>query len=59
MDFVDLMDLMDIMDFMDFMDLISAFYMDLDWIWICELVENGLWIGLDCDFNPSGTTGWN
>ena len=32
---------------MDFMDLISAFHMDLDldWIWIYELVENGLWIG--------------
>ena len=44
-DFVDLMDLMDLMDFMDFMDLISAFHMDLDWIWIYELVENGLWIG--------------
>ena len=29
---------------MDFMDLISAFHMDLDWIWIYELVENGLWI---------------
>ena len=31
MDFVDLMDFMVLMDFMD---LISAFRMDLDWIWI-------------------------
>ena len=42
---MDFMDLMDLMDLMDFMDLISAFHMDLDWIWIYELVENGLWIG--------------
>ena len=45
MDLMDLMDLMDFMDLMDLMDLISAFHMDLDWIWIHELVENGLWIG--------------
>ena len=42
---MDFMDLIDLMDLMDFMDLISAFHMDLDWIWIYELVENGLWIG--------------
>ena len=35
----------DIIDFMDLMDLISAFHMDLEWIWIYELVDNGLWIG--------------
>ena len=38
-------DIIDFMDLMDLMDLISAFHMDLDWIWIYELVENGLWIG--------------
>ena len=35
---------MDFMDLKDFMDLISALHIDLDWIWIYELVENGLWI---------------
>ena len=38
------------MDFVDLMDLISAFHMDLDWIWIYELVENGLWIGFGLRF---------
>ena len=56
---MDLMDLMDLMYLMDSMDLISAFHMDLDWILIYELVENGLWIGFGYDFNPSGPTDCN
>ena len=60
-DLMDFMDLMDLMDFMDFMDLISAFHMDLDWIWIgfgfMNLLKMDYGLDLDYDFKPSGPTG--